>query len=320
MASVYPARGRNAWIVARRPPRPDRPDPDEPRGVFLEEERLASGEIAATGVILLTNRECPWKCLMCDLWKETTTESVPPGSIPRQIGAARRRWPEPWPLQVKLYNSGSFFDPGAIAPDDYPEIARLVSFAGNVVVESHPRLAGARALRLRDLLRGSLEVAMGLETAHPEILSRLNKGFDLDEFRKAAAFLRGEGIAVRAFVLVQPPFLDPADGLEWAVRSADFAFSCGAGAVSLIPTRAGNGAMEALMASGDFHPPTLADLERAQSGALALGGGRVFADTWGVEGFSTCPRCVEARLERLRRINRAQRDEPALLCAACGGA
>ena len=87
------------------------------------------------------------------------------------------------------------------------------------MVESHPRLAGEKALRFRDLLAGSLEVALGLETVHPQVLPRLNKKFTLRHFARAVEFLRKEGISVRAFVLVKPPFMDETEGLEWAVKS-----------------------------------------------------------------------------------------------------
>jgi len=319
--SAYPARGRTAWILAQRPPRPAAPDPDAPHGVFLEKERLASGAVVDSGVVLLTNRECPWRCLMCDLWKDTTRDSVPKGAIPRQVESAVRRWSDSGkvPVQVKLYNSGSFFDPAAIPPDDYAPIARRIAFARQVVVESHPLLVGDRARALRDLLAGSLEVALGLETAHPEVLRKLNKKFDLAQFAKAAEFLAAERIALRAFILVNPPFLGGRPGLEWAVKSAEFAFACGAGAVTLIPTRAGNGAMERLRESGEFTAPTLAMLEAAQREALALGRGRVFADTWALEPFSTCPRCFAGRRERLETVNQTQRDTPPLRCEACGG-
>jgi len=64
-------------------------------------------------------------------------------------------------VQVKLYNSGSFFDPAAIPPADYAPVARQIAFARQVLVESHPLLVGERARVLRDLLSGSLEVALG---------------------------------------------------------------------------------------------------------------------------------------------------------------
>jgi radical SAM enzyme (TIGR01210 family) len=320
MISAYPTRGRTAWILAQRPPRLSEPDPNTPHGVLLERERLASGAVAGSGVVLLTNRECPWRCLMCDLWKDTTRDSVPLGAIPRQVEFAVRTWSDSGalPTQVKLYNSGSFFDPAAIPPADYAPVARRIAFARHVVVESHPLLVGDRARVLRDLLSGSLEVALGLETAHPAVLEKLNKKFDLAQFARAAEFLATEQIALRAFILVNPPFLDERSGVEWAVKSAEFAFGCGASAVALIPTRPGNGAMERLRESGEFVAPTLATLEAAQRGALALGRGRVFADTWALEQFSGCPRCFAARLERLETVNLTQRDMAPLHCEACG--
>lgn len=319
--SAYPARGRTAWILGQRPPRVAAPDPNVPHGVFLEKERLASGVVVDSGVVLLTNRECPWRCLMCDLWKDTTRDSVPEGAIARQVAFAVRQWADAGilPAQVKLYNSGSFFDPGAIPPADYAPVAEAIGFARHVVVESHPLLIGERAATLRDLLSGSLEVAMGLETAHPEVLEKLNKKFDLAQFSRAAAFLATERIAMRAFILVNPPFLDGSTALEWVLKSAEFAFSCGAGAVTLIPTRTGNGAMERLLESGEFVPPTLATLETAQREVLALGRGRVFADTWGLEPFSSCPDCLAARCERIETVNRTQCDAPTVRCESCGG-
>jgi radical SAM enzyme (TIGR01210 family) len=320
MASTYPARNRSAWIIAQRPAGGSPPDPWAPHGIFLEKERLASGAVADSGVVLLTNKECPWRCLMCDLWKGMTKGKVPGGAITRQVSLACRDWEAKGvtPSQVKLYNSGSFFDPAAIPREDYAGIAAELGFASNVV-ESHPRLIGTEAARLRDLLTGGLEVAMGLETAHEKVLGLLNKGFDLAQFALASSRLRRERISMRAFLLVNPPFMPPAEALDWVVKSADFAFSCGATAVSVIPTRAGNGAMDRLLESGEFVPPDLSDLEAAQSRAIALGKGRVFADTWDLGQFSRCEHCLERRVERLQCVNLTQRDLPPVACRSCGG-
>ncbi|HSH15792.1 MAG TPA: radical SAM protein, partial [Verrucomicrobiae bacterium] len=162
-----------------------------------------------------------------------------------------------------------------------------------------------------------LEVAMGLETAHPQVLDQLNKRFNLDDFARAANRLRQEAIALRVFVLIKPPFMSEAEGLEWAVRSAEFAFDCGATAVSLIPTRPGNGALEALAAQGHFAPPRLATVEAALERGLALGRGRVFVDLWDLEKFSNCPACFAARRERLQRLNLEQQWLPPIRCERC---
>lgn len=288
-----------------------------PHGFFLEDELSASHQLVSSAVILLTNKECPWRCLMCDLWKHTLTRSVPPGAIPRQIDYALSRLPTR-PQQVKLYNSGSFFDPAAIPQADYAVVAQQVSFAAQLVVESHPRLIGESAVKLRDLLRPSLEVAMGLETVHPEVLPRLNKNLTLSAFAKAASYLRRHGITVRAFVLLKPPFLNEAEGLEWAIKSAKFAFDSGVEVVSLIPTRTGNGALDRLRDTGEFAPPRLPTLERALETVLELRRGRVFADTWDLEQFSACPTCFEQRRQRLHQMNRQQTIPAKIGCRLCG--
>lgn len=315
MGSILPEKHRTEWIIGQRPPRTVQ-DPFKPHGFFLEEERAASGRVVQSGTILLTNKECPWHCLMCDLWKTTLTHSVPPGAITCQIDYALDQF-GCRPEQVKLYNGGSYFDPAAIPVADDCEIANKVSFAQHVVVESHPRLIGKRAIDFRNFLAGSLEVGMGLETVHPEILPRLNKNFTLTHFAQASQFLRKEGIGVRAFILVKTPFMTEAEGLEWSVKSAEFGFECGATVVALIPTRGGNGAMERLKDNGEFVPPQLATLEHALEAALTLGGGRVFADTWNLELFSSCDVCLEERRQRLHAMNLTQRILPPVKCRAC---
>ena len=76
----------------------------------MEDERTESGEIAPVATILLTNRECPWRCLMCDLWQHTLAGPTPIGAIPAQIDYALAQLPSA--RAIKLYNSGSFFDLG----------------------------------------------------------------------------------------------------------------------------------------------------------------------------------------------------------------
>jgi radical SAM enzyme (TIGR01210 family) len=268
---------RDRWILSRRPDRSSL-DPLRPYAFFAEEECSADGSVIRGATIFLTNRECPWRCVMCDLWKNTLAESVPIGAIPAQIDFALARLPQT--RQIKLYNSGSFFDPRAIPVEDFPAIAERVKSFERVIVESHPALVGDAALRFQDLLNAPLEVAMGLETVHPEILPRLNKRMALGQFADASGFLRDHGIDLRVFVLVQPPFMRAEEALEWAARSLDFAFDCGASVVTLIPTRGGNGAMEDLAASGDFSRPEVSTVESAFAYGLGLRRGRVFVDLW----------------------------------------
>ncbi|HZC44817.1 MAG TPA: hypothetical protein VE195_11620 [Acidobacteriaceae bacterium] len=253
---------------------------------------------------------------MCDLWRNTLTASVPAGAIPEQIEFALARLPTA--RQIKLYNSGSFFDAHAIPPEDYGAIAAEVTSFERVIVESHPSLVGDRCFQFRGLLNAPLEVAMGLETVHPTALERLNKRMTLEQFADAADRLRQNAIDLRVFILVQPPFVRKDEALHWAQRSLDFAFDCGAAAATLIPTRAGNGAMDRLIQNADFAPPDLQTVEDALEYGIDLKRGRVFADLWDIRQIATCPHCRERRVARLASMNHSQQISAVVRCDACG--
>lgn len=275
-----------------------------PYGWFNEQERTLDGDIEEVSAILLTNRECPYSCLMCDLWKHTTDETVPLGAIPAQIENALKKLSPA--SHLKLFNSGSFFDPRAIPVEDYPQIASLSSGFENVLVESHTAYIGKECVEFKRMLNGQLQVAIGLETVHPEILPSLNKGMTLEDFKKAVAFLQSNGISSRAFILLRPPFLSEVEGVEWACRSIDFAFSCGVDICSVIPVRSGNGALDSLSIDGYFQEPSILSLERVLEYGIGLKKGLVLTDLWDLERFSACDSCFESRKERLKQINLTQ--------------
>ncbi|MGH7972253.1 MAG: radical SAM protein, partial [Limisphaerales bacterium] len=75
-----------------------------------------------------------------------------------------------------------------------------------------------------------------------------------------------------------------------------------------------------LMAAGEFSPPKLATLETALDLSLALKRGRVFADTWNLELFASCTRCLEARRCRLHEMNLTQQVSALPSCKMCGAA
>ncbi len=302
--------------------------------MLVEDERAADGTVARMATVFLTGRECPWRCVMCDLWQHTTASDTPLGSIPTQIADARRALDDGHDrvTQMKLYNAGSFFDPRAVPEADYDGIAAgLIAFRGltRVIVESHPSLVGARTTRFLAALESrrtpdapapALEVAMGLETAHPDALERLHKRMTVEGFLLAADELRSMGVALRVFLLVSPPFVPHAEQDEWLRRSIDVALAAGASAISLIPTRTGNGALEALADEGMFCQPRLADLERsvALAHARASGSGaRIFVDLWDLHRFAACDGCRDARRDRLRAINLEQRVLPQPPCRQC---
>ncbi|MGW8316910.1 MAG: hypothetical protein ACWGNV_15035, partial [Bacteroidales bacterium] len=152
------------WIRSHRG-RKNQVDPFRPYGFLVEEERTLRGTVEKVITLFITNVECPYTCLMCDLWKNTTDEPVPAGAIPAQIEWALKQLP-PAP-HIKLYNSANFFDPRAIPPEDYPRIAQMLEPFETVVVENHPRMTGELLFQFAGMIRPRMQVAMGLETVHP---------------------------------------------------------------------------------------------------------------------------------------------------------
>ncbi|MFQ5495850.1 MAG: radical SAM protein [Phycisphaerae bacterium] len=301
----------DAWILQRRGSR-NIVDPHRPYACSVEPERGAGGAVEDVATIFITNRECPFRCLMCDLWKNTTEERVPDGAVAGQIEWALTRLPAA--RHLKLYNSGNFFDEQAVPRTDRARIAELVDGFETVVVECHPKLVDRRCVEFAASIRPRLEVAMGLETVDPEVLPRLNKRMTLADFDRSAAFLCEHGIAVRTFILVKTPFQSEAAGIKWACRSVDHAFDAGASCCVVIPTRAGNGAMEWLQRRGDFSPPSIRSLERVLAYGVGLRCGRVFSDLWDIERLLVCGRCATRRVDRMREMNRTQRIPPEVTC------
>ena len=304
--ALYPENpaARTRWIVGHRAKKRTM-NPHLPYGAFTEEEIGPDGAPWQCRTFLLTNRECAFRCLMCDLWQDTLDTPVAPGTVAQQVTGI-----PPGVRAVKLYNAGSFFDPGQVPPEDDAAIADTVRRVERVIVESHTAFLqgkhAQRVLRFRDAIApATLEVAIGLETVHERALEKLNKRMTLDDFRRAANFLQESGIALRVFLLVRPPFLSEEEGVEWGCRSLDVAKACGATFVTLLPTRAGNGALEALAEQGHYTPPALESVEACLRYGLNLGEMRVTADLWDIEPFVRSE-MDRARIACIAEMNRAQ--------------
>ncbi len=299
------------WITSKRGEK-NEVDEFRPYGWLVEKERTISGKIEDTAIIFLSNKECSFHCLMCDLWKNTTNKPVSVGAIPKQMEWALAQMPKV--KHIKLYNSGSFFDEKAIPVADYEQIAALLENFETVIVESHPKLITEKILRFRDMLQPELQIAVGLETVQPQVLQKLNKQMTLSDFSRAIQFLTKNKLSSRAFILLRPPFLTEEEGVYWAKKSIDFAFETGVECCTVIPVRAGNGAMDILMKNGDFSIPNIYSLEEVLEYGIGLKAGRVFADVWDLQLFSTCEKCLNQRIDRLTFMNLSQQVSDRVVC------
>ena len=249
---------------------------------------------------------------MCDLWKNTTDKPVPEGAIPKQIEWALAHLPST--KHLKLYNSGNFFDRKAIPEQDYERIASLLDNFETVIVESHPKLIDEKSLTFRNMLKPELQVAIGLETVHPEVLQKLNKKMKLADFERSVRFLSSNGISSRAFILLRPPFLSESEGVSWAKKSISYAFRTGVTSCTVIPVRSGNGALDALAANNYFEQPDIRSLEEVIEYGIELNEGLVFSDLWDIGLFSSCNKCIDQRRRRLVEMNLYQKKIAPVKC------
>ncbi|HEX9814022.1 MAG TPA: radical SAM protein [Myxococcota bacterium] len=300
-------------IVAARGAR-SQLDPAKPYAYFVERERSRAGELEDVAAVFLTNKECPFRCVFCDLWQKTLPERIADGQVAGQVEWALRNLPDT--PHVKLYNAGSFFDPEAIPSADLPRIAELLKGKNSVIVECHPRFVDDRCIAFAKAIAPvKLEVAIGLETVDPEVLPRIKPSMTLADFEDAARFLTDNGIELRAFILLGPPGHVGEERSEWAKRSIDHAFSLGVECCVVIPVRPGNGIVDALEAQGLYARTNLAELQSTLEYGICARRGRVFADLWDVERIASCPRCRAARSAALEQMNLTQRPSAPIDCS-----
>jgi hypothetical protein len=247
---------------------------DESRayGVFTEPELTRAGVVEDHNIILTTNKECPFKCVMCDLWKNTLDYRVEVGVIAKQVRDALDQLP--FAKHLKLYNAGSFFDRQSIPKQDSFDIANLVTGYETLIVEAHPKLIEKSCFEFAEYLEPQLDVAMGLETVDPSVLPRLNKNMTLDDFDRATTAMLEHNIFVRAFILLRTPWHSEEEGIYWAKESIDFAQRIGVECCTVIPLRE-NERFEVA-----FEPASSGALDEVVAYGQSKNKGRVFGDSW----------------------------------------
>ncbi len=313
-------------------------DPWKLQGTSDELERTADGR-RRVRTLFLTGAECPFACTYCDLWRYTVDGLTPESALPAQIRDGLDGIPQNV-TDLKLYNASNFFDGRAVPTADLPEIARLVASFERVIVECHPRLIDERCLDFARRLAPDepapdepapgetsphrLELALGLETTHAGALASLNKKMTLEDIRRSTAFALDNGLRVRTFVLHPAPGVPPEEAEAATLATIRFARELGVHQVSIVPLRASEAPIRALVRAGRVAPPTLEGLERTFEKALTLGDASfvVTLDTWDLEsvpGPRSCATgaCRDTRRRRLEAMNASGGVEPPVSCEHC---
>ncbi|HEV2165649.1 MAG TPA: archaeosine biosynthesis radical SAM protein RaSEA [Thermoplasmata archaeon] len=194
---------------------------------WTEPEAIGPERVRAF-VMILKTRGCYWAdvkgCSMCGYSRDTLGRAATSDELASQISEARSAYRgEPY---VKVYTSGSFLDDREVDPAS--RLALVSAFrdgARRFLFETLPEFATPEALSpLSEAFPGQLEVAMGLESADPEVLRRfVNKGSPPQEYLEAADRVRALGIPTKAYLLLKPPYLSEREAVEDVVRSVEVA-------------------------------------------------------------------------------------------------
>lgn len=139
---------------------------------------------------------------------------------------------------LNLYNNGSILNNNEIPNEALFKILKIVNqnpYIRKIVLESRPEFVNEEIVyeikkRVPDKF---VEIAMGLEVLDDFYrIACINKGFRLEQFKKAATIIK-KHLNLKSYVLLKPPFLTEREGIEEAIRTIGFAFAIGSSTVSL---------------------------------------------------------------------------------------
>ena len=189
---------------------------EKPLACWRGKERHARDIIDCLTVIFRSGG-CSWaRCRMCsyrhERYESRSCEALYE-HLRRQMGWVRQQFASDTFRMVKIFTSGSFFDPAEVPLAFREEVAR--TFRGKIIItETRPEYVEHDAIR--DFVDGiddgsnriPLYCAIGLETTNDRIREKcINKGFTYADFLKAASVAHAAGAGVKAYLLHKPLFL-----------------------------------------------------------------------------------------------------------------
>ncbi|MCK9307635.1 MAG: archaeosine biosynthesis radical SAM protein RaSEA [Methanoculleus sp.] len=190
---------------------------------------LYEGQILDTLTVIFRSGGCSWnRCRMCG-YRHERYPDLPRDELAermiRQVRWVKENFSDEDYQVLKIFTSGSFFD-----PDEVPPIVRRAvaeAFRGKVVIaETRPEYVELDAIRefREGIDTGTwtkpLSVAVGLETTNDLIRERsIDKGFSYADFLRAATVAHTAGAGMKAYLLMKPPFLTEREARDDMIRS-----------------------------------------------------------------------------------------------------
>ena len=190
---------------------------------------LYGGQILDTLTVIFRSGGCSWnRCRMCG-YRHERYPDLPRDELAermiRQVRWVKENFSDEDYQVLKIFTSGSFFDPDEVPPAVRRAVAE--AFRGKVVIaETRPEYVEIDAIQefREGIDTGAwtrpLSVAVGLETTNDLIRERsIDKGFSYADFLRAATVAHAAGAGMKAYLLMKPPFLTEREARDDMIRS-----------------------------------------------------------------------------------------------------
>jgi archaeosine synthase beta-subunit len=189
---------------------------EKPLASWRGKERYCN-ELLDCLTVIFKSAGCAWsKCRMCSYRYERYSEQSSKAVLAHlraQLAWVQQEYKSDEYRMVKIFTSGSFFDPLEVPPAFLSDAAS--AFRGKLVIaETRPEFVQEDVFSsfIGSIDDGSwktpLYCAIGLETSNDTIREKcINKGFSFSDFTHAAKAAHAAGAGVKAYLLFKPLFL-----------------------------------------------------------------------------------------------------------------
>lgn len=239
---------------------------EKPLACWRGKDLLGQETLDSLTIIFKTGG-CSWnRCRMCSYRHERFgdgTQASLAALVHDQLTWVLTHHPVETYQMVKIFTSGSFFDPEEVPPEVVAEVA--AAFKGKVVV-AETRAEYVNKDRISQFFAAiddgtyaiPLYIAIGLETTSDQISEKsINKGSTFAQFQEASKTARDAGAGIKAYLLMKPLFLTEQEAIDDMIRSIE-EVSPFADLISMNPcTVQGRTEVEQYWKQGAYRPPYL---------------------------------------------------------------
>lgn len=285
--------------------------PDEVAAYWTGED-LLDGVPAKTHTIIFQTRGCFWGlkggCTMCGYVADSASRPPTPEDLLAQFESVSKRIDHGI---VKIFTSGSFFDPGEVPEPVRDKILSALNlYADKIIIETRPEFVTDRIISSAKMLSDRFEVAIGLETSSDEIrLNSINKGFLFKDFVRASETAKAHGISTKAYLMMKPPFLTEKDAIEDMVKSAlDAAPYAGTISINLCNVQRGT-LVDELAYKRAYRPPWLWSIVEVLKRLHGKTNSAIMSDPLAAgqsRGPHNCGKCDSAFADAIRKYSITQ--------------